>query len=362
MTHNSEFDERDRDVDGSAAEESPDLDLEHLRVFSIDDEDDLDPGRDMDLAIPAKREASEVLAGLEKGERHDADYYGFSDLSAAELTMLNSRWHLIDAELRASVVREACETGLEDFSLHLLRFFLFASEDEDPQVRQLAVAALGYEADALAAERLLEVVQDDASDDIRSEAANSLGPYVTLSEWGDFTLELGKRLNQTLFELAEDEEESWHIRRRAAESAAGFGPNARVNRLVQRMYDEDELGLRASALYAAGRGNQRDWLEVAIEELGNDDVEIRREAARSAGMFGDVEALPGLSELARSDDDTGIRHVAIGAMGEIGGNGAIRILTRLIDGAPDDDADVIDDALIAASLALNPFMPGIDED
>jgi HEAT repeat protein len=301
-----------------------------------------------------------VLADLERGERFYADLYGFSDLTTADLSVLESRWHLIDPELRASVVREAFDIGQEDVRLHLTRLFLFASHDDAPEVRQLAVSALGFEADPGAATRLLEILESESSEDIRSEAANSLGPYVTLAEWEELPPDLGRQLADKLFAIAENEEESWHVRRRAAESAAGFGPNERVNQLVQRLYDEDEIGLRASALYAAGRGNQRNWLAVAIEELENEDSEIRFEASRSCGMFGDVDALPGLSELAKGDEDVDVRHAAIAAIGEIGGRGAIRILNRLAESAPEGDQEVIGDALVEASLETDPLSFGAD--
>lgn len=336
-----------------------DLDAENVRIFSIDDEED-----DLDLetveSIPEKPELSTVLANLRNGERIYADLHGFSDLSAADLTLLKEQWPLITPELRASVVRESFDISQEEFTFLLARFFLFASHDSETDVRQLAVIALGFEEEPAVATRLLEVLESDESDDVRSEAAKSLGPIATLASWLEYSPELMQQIADCLYAVAENDDESWHVRRRAAESVAAFGPNDRVNRIVQTMYDEEEMGLRASALFAAGRGNQRAWLRVAIEEFENEDSEIRFEAARSTGMFGDVEALPGLSELAKDDEDVDVRHAAITAIGEIGGPGATRILTRLYDDAPESDHDVIDDALIEASLDADPFSFGMD--
>lgn len=361
MPQDNEF-ENNGFEDDEPGDDSPELDLEQVRVFSIEDEDDDDLDLETTGAIPDKPSLEEVLGDLERGERLYADLLGFSDLSTIELTMLESRWPRIAPALRASVVREAFDIGQEDFKLQFTRLFLFATNDDDPQVRQHAVAALGFEEDPQAAERLLDMLRDDLSDDVRGEAAKSLGPYVMLAEWEELSTSLAERLSHQLFEVAGDEDESWHVRRRAAESAAAFGPNDRVNQLVQRMYDEDEIGLRASALYAAGRGNQRTWLPVAIEEFSNDDAEIRFEAARSAGMFGDVDALPGLSELARKDHDVDVRHAAIAAIGEIGGACANRILMRLAESAPESDQEVIDDAMIEASLESDPLSFGVNSD
>jgi len=360
MTPDNEFD-RDR-FDGMEPDEDPSgADLENIRVFSIDDGEDED---DLDLetaeAHPPKPAVADVLADLEAGRRVYADLYGLSDLGTAELALLAARWPLVDPELRESVIREAFDIGVEDYRMHFTRLFLFATGDEEERVRHGAVTALQAEEDPAVAERLLEILRDDPSDDVRSEAARSLGPFVLLAEWEELPPELARRLSDDLFTVAEDEAESWHVRRRAAESVAAFGPSARVNSLVQRLYDEDEMGLRASALYAAGRGNQRDWLPVAIEEFENEDAEIRFEAARATGLFGDVDALPGLSELARLDEDVDVRHAAIAAIGEIGGPGAIRILTRLAESAPVTDTAVIDDALVEASLETDPLSFDID--
>lgn len=363
MTQDNEFDHDaiDEMNDFESDDETSDSSLENIRVFSIEEgEDDDDLDVETAEAHPDKPVLATVLADLEQGQRVYADLYGLSDLGTADLTMLESRWPLIDAEIRESVIREAFDISVEDYRMHFGRLFLFASSDVDPRVRQQAVTALQAEEEPAAADRLLDVLREDPSDDVRSEAARSLGPYVMLAEWEELPVELAERLSHGLFKVAEDESESWHVRRRAAESAAAFGPGQRVNSLVQRLYDEDEMGLRASALYAAGRGNQRDWLVVAIEEFENEDAEIRFEAARATGMFGDVDALPGLSELARLDEDVDVRHAAIAAVGEIGGQGAIRILMRLSESAPAADTEVIDDALVEASLETDPLSFGVD--
>jgi hypothetical protein len=324
------------------------LDPSEYRVFSADD-----PEEDLDLetaeAIPAKPALDEVLDSLERGERHFSELIGFSDLDAADINVLAARWPTIDPALRATVVRESLDLSLEAFEYSLSRFYRFASTDDDPQVRQLAAAALGHEADKVSFTRLVELLTEDTSQDVRAEAATSLGPYAAYAVFDELPKESAEQVERLLFEIAEDEDESWHVRRRAAESAAIFGPSERVEQLVRRMYEEDELGLRASALYAIGNGNLMGWLPVVLEHLNDEDAAIRFEAARAAGMLGDVEALPELSELAKDEHDVDVRHAAIAAIGSIGGQGASRILTRLFDMAPEADREPIMDALTETS-------------
>jgi HEAT repeat protein len=322
------------------------------RVFSPDDEDD----DDLETPVAENKPAiGEVIGHLQAGDLRYADLIGFSDLSAAGLETLAAGWDVIAPELRASVVREASDIASDNVFLEFSRFFLLASHDDDAIVRQLAVQALGNPLGEGVEPRLIEVLERDPEDDVRVAAATSLGPWAEYAEMGETGPDLRDAIASALFGVAERESESWHLRRRATESAAIFGPDDRVNRLIQQMYDEDENGLRASAMYSAGRANQRQWLPVVLEELTNEDAELRFEAARAAGIFGDVDALPPLSELAKDDEDTDVRHAAIMAIGEIGGRGAIRILNRLAEMAPEGDQEVIDLALIEASLDDSPF-------
>ncbi len=323
-----------------------------FRVFSPDEEDD----DDLDSPVAANKPAiGEVIERLRAGDLRYADLAALSDLTSADLVELTAAWDDIAPELRASVVREATDIASDNVFLEFTRFFLLASHDDDSVVRQLAVQALGMPLGDGVEPRLLDVLASDPIEDVRIAAATSLGPWAEFAEMGESEPDLHQRISSLLFGIAETESESWHLRRRAAESAAIFGPSGRVNRLVQQMYDEDEIGLRASAIYAAGRGNQREWLPTVLDELTNEDAELRFEAVRAAGAFGDVDALPPLSEIAKDDDDTDVRHGAILAIGEIGGRGAIRVLNRLAELAPEGDQDMIDAALIEASIQDEPF-------
>jgi HEAT repeat protein len=341
--------------DGPSNDEDEILEFDEyddFRVFSPEDEDNDDQEPPVAEDKPA---IGEVIGHLQAGNLRYADLSGFSDLSTSDLETLSAGWDVIAPELRASVVREASDIASDNVFLEFSRFFLLVSQDVDPVVRQLAVQALGNPLGEDVEPRLIEVLEHDPVEDVRVAAATSLGPWAELAEMGESEPDLRDAIAGALFGIAERESESWHLRRRAAESLAIFGPDLRINRLIQQMYDEDELGLRASAIYSAGRANQRQWLPVVLEELANEDAEIRFEAARAAGVFADVDALPPLSELAKDDDDTDVRHAAIMAIGEIGGRGAIRILNRLAEMAPEGDEEVIDLALIEAALDDSPF-------
>jgi HEAT repeat protein len=71
-----------------------------------------------------------------------------------------------------------------------------------------------------------------------------------------------------------------------------------------------------------GRSADNYWIATLIDELQNDDAEIRYEAATACGMIEDEEAVPYLIDLL-ADDDAEVREQAIVALGAIGGEDAI---------------------------------------
>lgn len=331
---------------------SSDLDPEHIRIFTAADEDDSDEDMDFEAASSAlpRVDLTELLEALARGEAHVSRVYGFNDLAASDLPAFASLWPRIDPELRHRTVAEAIDVAEDDYRLDLFRFLVAASEDDDSRVRLMAVSGLGQVHEPSVAHRLLDLLRDDVSDDVRAQAATSLGPFVLLAEFEDLSTELADRLATVLYAVAEDEDESWHVRRRAAESVAALGPNERVERLIDRMWQEDELGLRPSAIVAIGRGNMRHWIPVVHPFLTGDDPELRFEAVRTLGEMGDVDALPQLSEIALHEEDVDTRHEAIVAIGTIGGPTAARILSRLADQAPESDQELIEHAMMEAAL------------
>ncbi len=332
----------------------PDDEHEHLRVFSIDspeDEDDVDDGL-ADDEVVEKPPVSDVVASLLAGEVRPAELIGLSDLGAADVRLVETAWSGVPVATRLRTVQELVDMVEEHLDFHFGRFLRIPLDDEDPRVRQLAITGLWEDEGADMAGRLCALMETDESQDVRAQAAQGLARFADLAELGQF--EPGANLQQRLFAVATNDEESWHVRRRAVEAASSFASDPRLPDLIERMFEEDELGLRASAVYAMGRAMDRRWLATTINQFVSDDAEIRYEAARAAGMLGDTDALPGLSELAR-DDDLEVRLAAITAVGQIGGSAAVRILRRLVEEAPETDEEAIDDALIEASISADPL-------
>ncbi len=327
-------------------------DDERLRVFSIDSPEDDD--LEVEEPMPEKPDIETVLTLLEQGEVRPATLVGLSDLTSEEVNLVRKRWSDLPDETRIAVVRAVVEMSEDRADFHFGRLFRLALVDDAPEVRQLAIGGLWEDEGSDLPTLFGRLARGDQSEDVRAQAAQGLGRFAEMAESGKLDATATSSIRRTLFDMAADENESWNVRRRAIESAAVFSTEPRLNSLIQALYDEDELGLRATAVFAMGRTMSPRWLPTVINEFVSDDAEIRYEAARASGQFNDVDALPGLSELAK-DEDLEVRLAAISSIGAIGGSGALRILRRLAEDAPESDVDAIDDALIEAAISADPL-------
>lgn len=330
-------------------------DDEHLRVFSIDSpgDDDLDDGLDDDVQVD-KPSIDIVIESLRQGVVRPADLIGLSDLTMADAESVRSEWIALPPATRLSALGEIADMVEDRVDHHFGRFLRVAVDDPDERVRQRAIAGLWEDDGDDLPGRLVAIMDTDDSQDVRAQAAQGLSRFAERAELGQLAPESAENVREHLFAVAMDDDESWHVRRRAVEAASSFGSDPRLPELVEQMFEEDELGLRATAVYAMGRSMDSRWLSAVINGFVDDDAEIRYEAARAGGLLADTAALPGLSELAQ-DEDLEVRLAAITSIGQIGGSAAVRILRRLVEGAPDTDEEAIDDALIEASIVSDPL-------
>jgi len=336
----------------------PDDSLERIRIFRPEEDvDDLD---DTDAEREEKPSLDEVIATLRQGSYPRSTLVGLSDLSVREGLRFGDAWKTVDVAVRRAVVMELNDLAEERFDYVFGRALMVMLDDEDASVRQHAIAGLwGYE-DSRLAERLQRLMGDDASEDVRATAARGLGWFVEQAELGSIDRSVGDAAFGALLAVLENETESMHVRARALESASARAGNETVRAYIQRFYDEDETGFRATAIFAMGQTSDRSFLPTILNETATDDAEIRFEAARAAGHIGDSSALPVLADLA-DDEDAEVRHAAINAIGEIGGRAAVRYLARIAESAPEADRELIEEAMEEASILTDPLLLEEDE-
>jgi len=334
-----------------------------LRVFSVESEppndllDEDDPADDRWVGtLPTVEDLQQAFAVFAEGTPEISHLRALSDLDKERLAWMREHWLDLDDQVRPAITSLAVQAGEEHVTLDYRRFLEFAMEDPSPAVRQFAVDGFANYVNVQSADLLLSHLTQDPSPDVRAEAAGALSWYADGLDTTPGDIALGKRIHKVLLKIAGQPGEAHQVRARALETASLFGRDAELMRLIDEFYDEDETGLRISALFAMGQSGDTRWLPILTGELASPDNETRRVAASALGFLDDPDALPDLRKLMR-DADVEVRHAAILAIGNISGPASKRILEQLADDPLEEDAEVIFEA-----LEMEELFSSVDED
>ena len=121
--------------------------------------------------------------------------------------------------------------------------------------------------------------------------------------------------------------------------------------------------LQLSALFAMGLTADQRWLPILDDEMQSPSADFRAEAARAAGGLGSTDSVDALEGLL-TDEDPSVTMAAIYALGQIGGDRATELLTRLSQDPDYEELyDAIDEALEEMDLLEGGFdLLALDED
>ena len=137
---------------------------------------------------------------------------------------------------------------------------------------------------------LVRLARQDSDPGVRAESALALGRFVVLYETG--------RLRERHFEMVEDalrevisrRDEIDEVRARALE-AIGARDEAWVRQAISEAYESGVRRMKVAAVHAMGRSAEPRWLPLLLRELGNEEAEVRYEAATALGSLGDENAV-----------------------------------------------------------------------
>jgi HEAT repeat protein len=299
---------------------------------------------------------AEALSAIRNGDLSQTQIAHLSDLSRANARTLAGAWESIPEGNRIDLVRRFDELSEERVELNFGRALRVALDDRSAVVRQLAIAGLWEDESSELLDRLREMLLNDESPDVRAQAAAALERFSSKAAVGTLDQPIANDLRDALRRSAIDADAPYAVQRRALESLGPYAADPEISSLITEAFDSDDHGLQCSALYAMGRSQDLGWLPNILAQLESEDPEIRFEAARAAGLLGSADALPVLLQAAR-DDDAEVRHVAIGAISQIGGRGAVRALERLAEDAGEADLELIQSAIDDVNTLLEPVQP-----
>jgi HEAT repeat protein len=242
----------------------------------------------------------------------------------------------------------------EEMSLDAFPVLAILVEDEDPEVRKLAVTGLWDHPRSEMIDRLCELVQHDPSQEVRSKAVVTLGRFIYEGDdddladddlaWGDEDEELPveqlskkdfQRVKAFLMDLIRDDRQPSETRRFAVE-AISFSNTPEVREIIAQAYAQADHKMKVSAIFAMGRSGDRAWSSILLQELESPVRELQFEATRAVGEAGLAAASPTLKRLVESGD-LDLKLEAIWSLGRAGGPGVHRFLSET---ARSDDEDV----------------------
>lgn len=278
-----------------------------------------------------------------------------SDLRPRQLEGFLEVWLRAPVNRRRTVVSMLTELAEDNFELFFDQIFQAVLADPDPEVRRLAAEGLWENDDITVADRLLELLRSDPDAGVRAQAATTLGHFAYLAEMGELAPVDAQRIGRALLAAAQDRSAPLEVRRRALEAVAFYSADPAVKELIIASYEEPDVKMRASALYAMGRNCDARWSPIILRALESAEPELRFEAARAAGELEDRRAVPRLLGLLE-DTDPEVRLEAIAALGKIGGPQAKAALLRLTEHEDQRTSEAAADALDEAMFAEDPLL------
>ena len=304
---------------------------------------------DTELAAvqPVKRRASlgSTLLALEDPTRliPSIELDVLSDLTTADLGRFQATWSNLSRERRRSLLSNLVEVAEDHVDAYFAPIYFWLIDDDDPKVRAQAIEGLWEDEDVRLINPLIRRIKSDDAAEVRAVAAASLGRFMLMSELDQLDPTVARRIENTLRNAFSGAESDITVRRRALESLA-YSSQEYVQDLILEAYQDDDDGLRMSAVFAMGRSADLRWENTVLEELGSSDSGMRFEAARASGELELADAVPELIGFLQ-EDDVELRDSAVWALGRIGGPEARRALQACVASTDEDLREAAEDAL-----------------
>lgn len=276
---------------------------------------------------------------------------GLSNLEPDQVAELQVIWPRLGNTRRAYVVEKLREMAEEDIELDFTLIFRFALSDVEERVRLSAVEGLWEDESLSLIDLLVVLVRSDPSPLVRAASATALGRFLYLGEVEKISRYRRDQVYSALMGALMSAPPGSVIYQQALESLA-YVSNEEVERLIREAYASENQALRATAVFAMGRSNEHKYSDLVRRELHSVLPSMRVEAARACGELEIAAAVPELGRLLEDPNDD-VVVTAIGALGQIGGDEARKILERAAASDDEEIAEAAEDA-----LADDEFMHG----
>jgi HEAT repeat protein len=315
--------------------------------------------------MTSQREQSfpSVLSALFGGDEVPVHLvYRLSDMSKAEFELFQREWLEVSEERRAALVRHMADIAEENYLVEFTPVFAHLFDDSYAAVRIAALDGVWDSTEPRLVRPIIGLLQSDRDVNVRAAAARALAHYVLLAEWGQIRPTVATPAVDALLAEYDRPNAPLEVKRAALEAVAAAN-HPRVPDMILDAYDDGPNDLQLSALFAMGLTADQRWLPILDDEMQSPSADFRAEAARAAGGLGSTDSVDALEGLL-TDEDPSVTMAAIYALGQIGGDRATELLTRLSQDPDYEELyDAIDEALEEMDLLEGGFdLLALDED
>lgn len=268
----------------------------------------------------------------------------FSDLPTAELNEFKKVFPRVEVTRRRALLEDLEQLADADTMVLVENIGRAALEDEDAQVRTLAIRLLWDVENKKLVPVFMRMLRQDSDVQVRATAAAALGIFVHLGEMEDIPAHLLTTVEDSLLEVANGEDDVL-VRRRVIESL-GFSGRPEVPDLLKAAYKQKDTDWIESALFAMGRSADKAWQNEVIDMFDHAKTSVQSEAIQAAGELQLEAARELLLNILEDNEDEDERAAAIWSLAQIGGENVRPTLESLLENADDDDeASFIEEAL-----------------
>ncbi len=249
-----------------------------------------------------------------------------SDLNTRQLGRFSSCWQSMSPLRRRTLLATLGQQADEHIELLFDSINRLGLDDPDPIVRKIAIGNLWEATDPSLLPAFLILFNEDSSIEVRTAAADALGRFIFLAEVEDVSLEEPDQIvDDLLGTIRAGASSELHC---ACVKSLGFSSHEDVQVIITDAYQSGDEELLQSALSAMGRSANPVWRPEILQELDHPSPRIRVEAARAAGKLELHDAAQPLIELLEDVSDE-VTHVAIGSLGQLGGDAARSALLKI---------------------------------
>jgi len=284
-----------------------------------------------------------------------------SGANKQDLAAFAQTWVALPVERRRQVAQLLVDLAEKNVELDFNILYRYLLNDDDAQVRASAIEGLWEDEDPALVKPFVGFLRSDPDAHVRAAAADSLGRFMLLAEYGRLPQSpYGDLIYEALLATIHGAAEDLAVRCRAVEALAYSSRDA-VRDVIAVAYAADDAQMRASAVAAMGHSVDKYWGKTATRELDSPDPRMRFEAARAIGELEYRAAVPRLVDLL-DDPDREVQMATITALGQIGDKAARQALTRVA--ASDDEVlrELADEALQELQFAGDPNLLLFDVD